>query len=186
MLGTLRMLIDTQADAAVQLGTNAKLVACLVEWCEAKDHAGVVGESNRLLSALIRHSKSKDVVKTVIQGAGVKHLVVMATSEHMIMQNEALVALGLIAGLDLVGAEKDFVGAGLVQVLHKLLSDERTAPEIKYNSMIIICAVMGSEPLHKEVQGLAFIDVVSKLRSHENKTVSHQASLTEQRLTAQS
>lgn len=25
----------------------------------------------------------------------------MATSEHMIMQNEALVALGLIAGLDL-------------------------------------------------------------------------------------
>uniref|UniRef100_A0A674C4A8 Rap1 GTPase-GDP dissociation stimulator 1 n=1 Tax=Salmo trutta TaxID=8032 RepID=A0A674C4A8_SALTR len=184
LLGTLRMLIDTQADAADQLGTNAKLVERLVEWCEAKDHAGVMGESNRLLSALIRHSKSKDVVKTVIQGAGVKHLVVMATSEHMIMQNEALVALGLIAGLDLVEAEKDFVGAGLVQVLHKLLSDERTAPEIKYNSMILIC--LNALPLHKEVQGLAFIDVVSKLRSHENKTVSHQASLTEQRLTAQS
>uniref|UniRef100_A0A8C8MPE2 Rap1 GTPase-GDP dissociation stimulator 1 n=1 Tax=Oncorhynchus tshawytscha TaxID=74940 RepID=A0A8C8MPE2_ONCTS len=184
LLGTLRMLIDTQADAADQLGTNSKLVERLVEWCEAKDHAGVMGESNRLLSALIRHSKSKDVVKTVIQGAGVKHLVVMAMSEHMIMQNEALVALGLIAGLDLVGAEKDFVGAGLVQVLHKLLSDERTAPEIKYNSMILIC--LNVLPLHKEVQGLAFIDVVSKLRSHENKTVSHQASLTEQRLTAQS
>uniref|UniRef100_A0A8C7LSS4 Rap1 GTPase-GDP dissociation stimulator 1 n=1 Tax=Oncorhynchus mykiss TaxID=8022 RepID=A0A8C7LSS4_ONCMY len=101
LLGTLRMLIDTQADAADQLGTNSKLVERLVEWCEAKDHAGVMGESNRLLSALIRHSKSKDVVKTVIQGAGVKHLVVMAMSEHMIMQNEALVALGLIAGLDL-------------------------------------------------------------------------------------
>lgn len=36
-----------------------KLVERLVEWCEAKDHAGVMGESNRLLSALIRHSKSK-------------------------------------------------------------------------------------------------------------------------------
>lgn len=101
----------------------------------------------------------------------------MATSEHMIMQNEALVALGLIAGLDLgetrllfgvppppttvsqgqrslprlyllvlvsVSAEKDFVGANLVSVLHKLLSDEKSAPEIKYNSMILICAVMGS------------------------------------------
>ncbi|KAJ8008240.1 hypothetical protein DPEC_G00102750 [Dallia pectoralis] len=186
LLGTLRMLIDTQADAADQLGTNVKLVERLVEWCEAKDHAGVMGESNRLLSALIRHSKSKDVVKTVIEGAGVKHLVTMATSEHMIMQNEALVALGLIASLDLAGAEKDFVGVDLVQVLHKLLSDERSAPEIKYNSMIIICAVLGSEPLQKEVQNLAVIDVVSKLRSHENKTVSHQASLTEQRLTAQS
>ncbi|XP_062240048.1 rap1 GTPase-GDP dissociation stimulator 1 isoform X2 [Platichthys flesus] len=186
LLGTLRMLIDTQAEAADQLGTNGKLVERLVEWCEAKDHAGVMGESNRLLSALIRHSKSKEVVRTVIQGGGVKHLVTMATSEHMIMQNEALVALGLIAALDLVAAEKDFVGANLVSVLHKLLSDERSAPEIKYNSMILICAVMGSEPLHKEVQSLAFIDVVSKLRAHENKTVSHQASLTEQRLTAQS
>ncbi|XP_031440524.1 rap1 GTPase-GDP dissociation stimulator 1 isoform X2 [Clupea harengus] len=186
LLGTLRMLIDTQADAADQLGSNSKLVERLVEWCEAKDHAGVMGESNRLLSALIRHSKSKDVVRTVIQGSGVKHLVTMATSEHMIMQNEALVALGIIAALDLALAEKDFVGANLVQILHKLLTDERSAPEIKYNSMILICSLMGSEPLHKEVQTLAFIDVVSKLRSHENKTVSHQASLTEQRLTAQS
>lgn len=43
-----------------------------------------------------------------------------------------------------VSAEKDFVGANLVSVLHKLLSDEKSAPEIKYNSMILICAVMGS------------------------------------------
>ncbi|XP_051502944.1 rap1 GTPase-GDP dissociation stimulator 1-like isoform X6 [Myxocyprinus asiaticus] len=144
LLGTLRMLIDTQADAAEQLGTNSKLVERLVEWCEAKDHAGVMGESNRLLSALIRHSKSKDVVRTVIQGGGVKHLITMAMSEHMIMQNEALVALGLIAALDLDCAEKDFVGSSLVQVLHKLLTDERSAPEIKYNSMILICSIMGS------------------------------------------
>uniref|UniRef100_A0A8C2KCP9 Rap1 GTPase-GDP dissociation stimulator 1 n=1 Tax=Cyprinus carpio TaxID=7962 RepID=A0A8C2KCP9_CYPCA len=163
-----------------------RLSTRLVEWCEAKDHAGVMGESNRLLSALIRHSKSKNVARTVIQGGGVKHLVTMATSEHMIMQNEALVALGLIAALDLECAEKDFVGADLVQVLHRLLTEEHSAPEIKYNSMILICSIMGSEPLHKEVQSLAFIDVVSSLRSHENKTVAHQASLTEQRLTAQS
>lgn len=57
------MLIDAQAEAAEQLGKNVKLVERLVEWCEAKDHAGVMGESNRLLSALIRHSKSKDVIK---------------------------------------------------------------------------------------------------------------------------
>lgn len=53
-------------------------------------------------------------------------------------------SLSLVFFMVSVEAEKDFVGAGLVQVLHKLLSDERTAPEIKYNSMILICAVMGS------------------------------------------
>ncbi|CAJ0942437.1 unnamed protein product [Ranitomeya imitator] len=186
LLGTLRMLIDAQAEAADQLGKNTKLVQRLVEWCEAKDHAGVMGESNRLLSALIRHSKSKDVIRTIVESGGIKHLVTMATSEHVIMQNEALVALGLIAALELQGAECELENAKLVQVLHRLLSDERSAPEIKYNSMVLICAVMGSEPLHKEVQSLAFLDVVSKLRSHENKTVAQQASLTEQKLTVQS
>ncbi|XP_072611700.1 rap1 GTPase-GDP dissociation stimulator 1 isoform X12 [Vulpes vulpes] len=185
LLGTLRMLIDAQ-EAAEQLGKNVKLVERLVEWCEAKDHAGVMGESNRLLSALIRHSKSKDVIKTIVQSGGVKHLVTMATSEHVIMQNEALVALALIAALELGTAEKDLESAKLVQILHRLLEDERSAPEIKYNSMVLICALMGSESLHKEVQDLAFLDVVSKLRSHENKSVAQQASLTEQRLTVDS
>uniref|UniRef100_A0A8C0PL60 Rap1 GTPase-GDP dissociation stimulator 1 n=1 Tax=Canis lupus familiaris TaxID=9615 RepID=A0A8C0PL60_CANLF len=185
LLGTLRMLIDAQ-EAAEQLGKNVKLVERLVEWCEAKDHAGVMGESNRLLSALIRHSKSKDVIKTIVQSGGIKHLVTMATSEHVIMQNEALVALALIAALELGTAEKDLESAKLVQILHRLLEDERSAPEIKYNSMVLICALMGSESLHKEVQDLAFLDVVSKLRSHENKSVAQQASLTEQRLTVDS
>ncbi|XP_022438100.1 rap1 GTPase-GDP dissociation stimulator 1 isoform X12 [Delphinapterus leucas] len=211
LLGTLRMLIDAQAEAAEQLGKNVKLVERLVEWCEAKDHAGVMGESNRLLSALIRHSKSKDVIKTIVQSGGIKHLVTMATSEHVIMQNEALVALALIAALELGTAEKDLESAKLVQILHTLLADERSAPEIKYNSMVLICALMGSvasallkeleawnpwargsisldvaESLHKEVQDLAFLDVVSKLRSHENKSVAQQASLTEQRLAVES
>ncbi|XP_036769965.2 rap1 GTPase-GDP dissociation stimulator 1 isoform X4 [Manis pentadactyla] len=185
LLGTLRMLIDAQ-EAAEQLGKNVKLVERLVEWCEAKDHAGVMGESNRLLSALIRHSKSKDVIKTIVQSSGIKHLVTMATSEHVIMQNEALVALALIAALELGTAEKDLESAKLVQILHRLLADDRSAPEIKYNSMVLICALMGSESLHKEVQDLAFLDVVSKLRSHENKSVAQQASLTEQRLTVES
>ncbi|XP_042557518.1 rap1 GTPase-GDP dissociation stimulator 1 isoform X4 [Dipodomys spectabilis] len=185
LLGTLRMLIDAQ-EAAEQLGKNVKLVERLVEWCEAKDHAGVMGESNRLLSALIRHSKSKDVIKTIVQSGGIKHLVTMATSEHVIMQNEALVALALIAALELGTAEKDLESAKLVQILHRLLTDERSAPEIKYNSMVLTCALMGSESLHKEVQDLAFLDVVSKLRSHENKSVAQQASLTEQRLTVES
>ncbi|XP_073196854.1 rap1 GTPase-GDP dissociation stimulator 1 isoform X4 [Lepidochelys kempii] len=144
LLGTLRMLIDAQAEAAEQLGKNVKLVERLVEWCEAKDHAGVMGESNRLLSALIRHSKSKDVIRTIVQSGGIKHLATMATSEHVIMQNEALVALALIAALELVIAEKDLENAKLVQILHRLLSDERSAPEIKYNSMVLICALMGS------------------------------------------
>lgn len=41
-------------------------------------------------------------------------------------------------------AEKDLESAKLVQILHRLLADDRSAPEIKYNSMVLICALMGS------------------------------------------
>lgn len=44
---------------------------------------------------------SQDVVRTIVQEGGVKHLVAMSTNEHVIMQNESLVALGVIAALDL-------------------------------------------------------------------------------------
>lgn len=169
------------------------------------------------------------------------------------MQNEALVALGLIAGLDLGKKINEFgtvpvfkrenswrddfnqvcvrelqtVFSGFQCLLRRTLSgptwcrcftsccQTRKVPQrssttpwssfvpswvqvsitnkkdlIKRRNLIDQISKVSplplSEPLHKEVQNLAFIDVVSKLRAHENKTVSHQASLTEQRLTAQS
>lgn len=45
-------------EAALVLGRDAVLLARVMEWCEAKDHAGVRGEASRLLAALIRHSRS--------------------------------------------------------------------------------------------------------------------------------
>jgi len=45
-------------EAALMLGKDIVLLARIMEWCEAKDHAGVRGEASRLLAALIRHSYS--------------------------------------------------------------------------------------------------------------------------------
>lgn len=45
-------------EAASVLGKDTALLARVMEWCEAKDHAGVRGEANRLLAALIRHSRN--------------------------------------------------------------------------------------------------------------------------------
>ena len=40
------------------------------------------------------------MVRAVSKADGVKHLITMATSEHVIMQNEALVALAIAAAID--------------------------------------------------------------------------------------
>ncbi len=43
----------------------------------------------------------KEVIHTVIKADGVQHLISMATSEHVIMQNEALVALAIASAIDI-------------------------------------------------------------------------------------
>lgn len=116
-------------EATLILGRDPVLLTRVVEWCGSRDHAGVRGEACRLLAALIRHSRSpvshlrlrpasqhqpsavrsdwmcpsvlQDVVRAVAHVGGVQHLISMATSEHVIMQNEALVALTIASAADI-------------------------------------------------------------------------------------
>lgn len=117
-------------EAALVLGRDAELLTQIMDWCETKEHGGVKGEASRLLAALIRHSRSpvgsstpppetrsvlllirsspscclmatkQEVVGAVAKAGGVQHLISMATSEHVIMQNEALVALAIASAVD--------------------------------------------------------------------------------------
>ncbi|TSK22610.1 Rap1 GTPase-GDP dissociation stimulator 1 [Bagarius yarrelli] len=132
LLGTLRMMVDGQDEAATVLGKDEMLLARVMEWCDAKDHAGVRGEANRLLAALIRHSRSPEVIHAVIKADGVQHLISMATSEHVIMQNEALVALAIASAID-------------IATLKKMLDDPVGAVEVKFSTLGLICSLANSK-----------------------------------------
>ncbi|XP_069837961.1 rap1 GTPase-GDP dissociation stimulator 1-A-like [Dendropsophus ebraccatus] len=176
LLGTLRMLTDGQADTARILGQDSKLLARLVQWCEAKDHVGVRGEANRLLASLLRHSKSQDVVKAIQKAKGVKHLVSMTTSEHAIMQNEALIALAIASAINLEAVEEAFKESELVSILHKVLQDESMGPEVKYNSMGLLCSLIDSDDLRKEMEIINLKETLEKLCGHSSSNVVKQAS----------
>ncbi|XP_056386914.1 rap1 GTPase-GDP dissociation stimulator 1-A-like isoform X1 [Hyla sarda] len=176
LLGTLRMLTDGQADTARILGQDSNLLARLVQWCEAKDHVGVRGEANRLLASLLRHSKSQDVVKAIQKAKGVKHLVSMTTSEHAIMQNEALIALAIASAINLEAVEEAFKESELVSILHNVLQDESMGPEVKYNSMGLLCSLIDSDDLRKEMEVTNLKETLEKLCGHSSSNVIKQAS----------
>lgn len=175
LLGTLRMLTDGQADTARILGQDPKLLARLVQWCEVKDHIGVRGEANRLLASLLRHSKSAEVVKAIQKAKGVKHLVSMTTSEHAIMQNEALIALAIASAINLEIVEEVFKEADLISILLKVLQDESMGPEVKYNSMGLLCSLLDSDDLRKEMEAVNLKETLEKLCGHSNGNVVKQA-----------
>ena len=49
------------------------------------------------MSWIIKNSKASQVMRNLVRAEGMQHLVTMATSEHLVMQNEALLALNLVA-----------------------------------------------------------------------------------------
>ncbi|NXR69833.1 GDS1 protein, partial [Rhadina sibilatrix] len=175
LLGTLRMLADGQADAAEILGQDPLLLNRLVQWCSVSDPSGICGEANRLLASILHHNRSQEVVKAIQAAQGVKHLVSMTTSEHAAMQNEALTALAIASAIDLEILEESFKESQLVQSLHKLLRDDNTSPEVKYNSMGLLCQLLNSGDLRQEIEEDKIKDTLEQLCSHSNASVVKEA-----------
>ncbi|KFU89980.1 Rap1 GTPase-GDP dissociation stimulator 1, partial [Chaetura pelagica] len=175
LLETLRMLADGQADAAEILGQDPILLTSLVQWCNANDHTGVHGEANRLLASILRHNKSQEVVKAIQEAQGVKHLVSMTTSKHDATQNEALNALTIASAIDLETLEESFKESQLVQSLHKLLQDDNTSPEVKYNSLGLLCSLLNSGDLRQEIEEDKIKETLEQLCSHSNANVVKEA-----------
>ncbi|NXK97522.1 GDS1 protein, partial [Formicarius rufipectus] len=175
LLGTLRMLADGQADAAEVLGQDPMLLNRLVQWCDTSDHTGVCGEANRLLASILHHNRSQEVVRAIQEAQGVKHLVSMTSSEHAAMQNEALNALAVASAIDLETLEESFKESQLVQSLHKLLQDDNTSPEVKYNSMGLLCRLLNSGDLRQEIEEDRIKETLEQLCSHSNANVVKEA-----------
>ncbi|XP_074686591.1 rap1 GTPase-GDP dissociation stimulator 1-B-like isoform X2 [Strix aluco] len=175
LLGTLRMLADGQADAAEILGQDPMVLNRLVQWCNANDHIGVRGEANRLLASILRHNRSQEVVKAIREAQAVKHLVSMTTSKHAALQNEALNALAIASAIDLETLEGSFKESQLVQSLHKLLQDDNTSPEVKHNSMGLLCTLLNSGDLRQEIEADKIKETLEQLCSHSNANVVKEA-----------
>lgn len=131
LLGTLRMLIDSQPQLAHELLENCTLIQQLNQWCQSSDcsSSSVTGESFRLMAWLIKHAykdmnrtigsspgtDAKDTVtpnrsslKVFIKSDGsVSNMVTMLSSQHLVMQNEALIALCIMSSLFLPNQDSD-------------------------------------------------------------------------------
>ncbi|NXJ05518.1 GDS1 protein, partial [Odontophorus gujanensis] len=186
LLGTLRMLADGQADAAEILGQDPMLLNRLVQWCDVNDDTDICGEANRLLASILRHNRSQEVVKAVQEAQGVKHLVSMTMSEHAAIQNEALNALAIASTIDLETLEDCFKELQLVQSLHKLLQDDNTSAEVKYNSMGLLCSLLNSGRLRREIEDNKIKETLEQLCSHSNADVVKEALITLQILKGES
>ncbi|XP_003401822.1 rap1 GTPase-GDP dissociation stimulator 1-B [Bombus terrestris] len=122
LLGTLRIVIDGQSEAAIELGKRDGLIKKVVNWCEVEEHPGVQGEANRLIAWLINNSRNREIALLVMEHGAVKHLVKMLTTPHVLMLNEALISLMILTTTSLIECENLLLEADIGEKLCTLLT----------------------------------------------------------------
>lgn len=165
LLGTLRMLIDGQAELALKMLQNEKLIEQLVDWArKTPDMVGVNSESSRLMAWLVKHSyrshdssilSTAEPLKSFVRVDGsVDILVNMLLSVHLVMKNEALIAIALIViflsdmevELSSILVASD-IGQKLVDFIQRMSEMERTTNEILDNFNTLVKALQRFEKL---------------------------------------
>nr|XP_034184721.1 rap1 GTPase-GDP dissociation stimulator 1-B isoform X1 [Osmia lignaria] len=152
LLGTLRIVIDGQSEAAIELGKKDGLVEKVVEWCEVEEHPGVQGEANRLIAWLINNSRDKGITVSVIEYGAIKHLVKMLTAQHVLMQNEALISLTITTTISLEECEKSLLEADVGEKLCKFFNPQHNLEiPILHNVLSLLVNIVNSDQLRKHL-----------------------------------
>jgi hypothetical protein len=164
VLGTLRMLIDGQDALALKMLGDAELIKKFIEWAKkTPDMVGVNSEASRLMAWLVKNAYrsrdkgiSSDSLKAFIDVEGsVDVLVKMLTSAHVVMQNEAVLALTIIALLiqDHKGLARLLTDANVAEALAdfigRISETERITNEIIDNLSTLITVLKNSDEMKK-------------------------------------
>lgn len=181
LIGTLRMLIDGQPQSALDLMENKTLIQELIRWGESTDYLSVTGEALRLIAWIIKHAykdtmghtkmpqqtttttittQNRDHLKKFIQIDGcVRSMVTMLTTQHLVMQNEALIALCIMSSMFIQNVDNDlnltklFIDCELGQKLAEFIqrsADEMTK-EIVENVETLMSLLRTSDVLVKHL-----------------------------------
>ncbi|XP_063969607.1 rap1 GTPase-GDP dissociation stimulator 1-B-like [Lytechinus pictus] len=183
LLGTARMLVDSMAETAVDLGQRSEFIQRVVELCACEIHPGVSGEATRLLASLIKHSGSARVMETIVQHGGLPRLVAMATSEHPLMQNEALVALTLIAASHLESSESALLESKLLSTIKSLLQETAYSVEVQCNVLTLAGFLTQSAILKQAMVDQQLPDTIETLKRSKEEPLSTKATSISQHFT---
>ncbi|KAK2582787.1 hypothetical protein KPH14_005051 [Odynerus spinipes] len=164
LLGTLRIVIDGQKEAAISLGKKEDLVKRTVSWCSIDDHPGVQGEANRLLAWLINNSRDKNVALMIIKHGGTPYLIKMILAEHTLMQNEAILSLTFVATICLLELESILIENNIGHTIYRFFKEHICNLELPiiYNMLSFINSIIKSDVLKQHLKNTTGLTIALK------------------------
>lgn len=175
VLGTLRMLLTGQAAVANRIVSSNEHVRTLLRCCESSGHEGVRSEASRMLAVIVKEAKSAEVSQKMITSGGLTPIVAMASSEHVIMQNEALIALAVMSSTVGESYYPKFRESGIIQTLIKMIKTEGVNPQTCYNAMAVLESFSLKEYFRRDLEVAGLSKALDDLTTHENENVKKRA-----------
>lgn len=185
VLGTLRMLLMGQTEVANKIAGSNENMKTLVRCCESSGHEGVKSEASRMLALIAKQARTAEVGEQIIKCGGLAPIVAMVSSEHDIMQNEALIALTVISSTVKEDFYPKFRESGIVQTLIKMIKTQGINPQTCYNAMAVLESFSLKEYFHRDLQIAGMNQALDDLTTHENVNVKKRALIILTRIKAQ-
>lgn len=185
VLGTVRMLLMGQADVANKIAQSNEHMQTLVRCCKASGHEGVKSEACRMLALIAKQAKAAEVGEQIIKFGGLEPIIEMVSSEHDIMQNEALIALAVVSSTVKADFYPKFRESGLIQTLVKLIKTQGINPQTCYNAMAVLESFSLQEYFRRDLEIAGLNKALDDLTSHDNVNVKKRALIILTRIKAQ-
>ncbi|XP_047515707.1 rap1 GTPase-GDP dissociation stimulator 1-B [Pieris napi] len=148
LMAALRMLVDGQESVARLTISDRAALEAIARWGGAGQHAGAAGEAPRLLAWSVRHVNAR---AGLIQAKGcLQNIVDMLIAPHSVMQNEAILALTLLA-IEILNEDP-----------REAFVDQLLAAEIGKHISVLMETNCAKIPVEVAENLLAFLDVTSK------------------------
>lgn len=161
LLAAIRMLVDGQESVARLLGRHKSALRCVARWGHAGEYAGAAGEAPRLLAWAVKLLTRGPYWHNIVEVDGcISSLVNMLVASHSLMQNEAILALTLLAIETLKNMspssehpEFDYEKSFISQLIKS---------EIGKHVSILVDTNCAKMPIEVAENLLAFLDITSK------------------------
>ncbi|XP_043255845.1 rap1 GTPase-GDP dissociation stimulator 1 isoform X2 [Colletes gigas] len=171
---TLRIVIDGQREAAIQLGKKSNFMKRLIEWCVLPGLP--MGDAPRLLVWIINNSRNKEISLSVIKYGATRCLVKMLTAYHIVMRNEALISLIVLTTSCLPECEKFLFEAEIGEQLCRLFDTTNNLDtSILQNFVFLLDNITNSDVLREQLGKSNLRELCRNLvQDEENSTLRNR------------
>ncbi|XP_032222217.1 rap1 GTPase-GDP dissociation stimulator 1 isoform X2 [Nematostella vectensis] len=174
VLGTMCAMMMAPSDIANRIMNMKGQLEVLVRLSKTSNE-DVKMEACRLLALLVKQGQSTEISNKMIMAGGLSSIIEVISSPKNVVQNEALIAMTVMASTVKAEFYPKLRETGLMHQLIKLIRENRLSVQACYNSMAYLEALSLREYFVRDLQVAGISRLLEDLMHHQDENIRKRA-----------